>query len=173
MDYWTGNILEGGHQVEVQAPLERIPIFEKAGSIIPMMNPETETLAQDLAGSKYRTIGNSLIWRVFGSESLAGERFVLYDGTQVTVDRQAGQLRINQIQSPVIRGYEVVLPVAKAPTSVELSGRRLLALDDGGYRAGKEGWWLNANDGMSHVLFTTDDFSLTIKEHSSGSARAR
>jgi len=165
VDYWTGNILEGGHRVEVQAPLERIPIFVKAGSIIPMMNPETETLAQDLAGSKYRTIGNSLIWRVFGSESLGGERFVLYDGTQVTVDRHAGQLRINQAQSPVIRGYEVVLRAAKAPTSVELSGRRLSMLDDSGYRAGKEGWWLSANDGMLHVLFTSDNFSLTIREH--------
>jgi len=165
VDYWTGNILEGGHQVEVQAPLERIPIFVKAGSIIPMINPETETLAQDLADSKYRTIGNSLIWRVFGSESLGGEKFVLYDGTQVTVDRQAGQLRINEAQSPVIRGYEVILPAAKAPTSVELSGRRLSTLDDGGYRAGKEGWWLSANDGMLHVLFTSDNFSLTIREH--------
>jgi len=130
-----------------------------------MMNPETETLAQDLAGSEYRTIGNSLIWRVFGSESLGGERFVLYDGTQVTVDRQADHLRINQIQSPVIRGYEVVLRAAKAPTAVELSGRRLSMLDDSGYRAGKEGWWLSANDGMLHVLFTSDNFSLTIREH--------
>jgi hypothetical protein len=113
------------------------------------------------------------MWRVFGSRSLAGESFVLYDGTQVTVDRQAGRLRINQTQSPVIRAYEVVLPAAQAPSAVELSGKKLLALDDGGYRAGKEGWWRSDHDGMLHALFVSDNFSLTMREHGGESARAQ
>jgi hypothetical protein len=165
VDYWTGEIMEGGRQVEAQAPLERIPIFVKAGSIIPMLNPETETLAQDLAGTKYRTIGNSLVWRLFGSNSRAGEKFFLYDGTQASVDRKGGQIRVDEAQSPVIRSYEVVLPTAKAPTLVEVSGKQLLSLDDGGRRAGKEGWWQSADNGLLHVLFTTDNFSLVIREH--------
>jgi len=35
INYWTGELLEGGRQVSVKAPLDRIPLFVKAGAIIP------------------------------------------------------------------------------------------------------------------------------------------
>lgn len=35
-DYWTHECLEGGQTVSADAPLERIPLFVKAGSIFPM-----------------------------------------------------------------------------------------------------------------------------------------
>ena len=38
IDYWTNETYEGGQWIEVAAPLDIIPIFVKAGSIIPVMN---------------------------------------------------------------------------------------------------------------------------------------
>ncbi len=35
INYWTGELQEGGQQVLVEAPLDRIPLFVKAGAIIP------------------------------------------------------------------------------------------------------------------------------------------
>jgi alpha-D-xyloside xylohydrolase/alpha-glucosidase len=35
VDYWTGKTLNGGRQVRVDAPLDRIPILIRAGSVIP------------------------------------------------------------------------------------------------------------------------------------------
>ncbi len=35
-DFWTGKRLEGGQAVEVQAPLDRMPLYVRAGSIVPM-----------------------------------------------------------------------------------------------------------------------------------------
>lgn len=35
-DFWTGEILQGGKTVRADAPIEKIPLFIKAGSIIPM-----------------------------------------------------------------------------------------------------------------------------------------
>ena len=35
-DFWTDRRLSGGQVVEVDAPLDRIPVFVRAGSIIPM-----------------------------------------------------------------------------------------------------------------------------------------
>ena len=35
-DFWTDRRLSGGQVVEVAAPLERIPVFVRAGSIVPM-----------------------------------------------------------------------------------------------------------------------------------------
>ena len=36
VDYWTGKVFEGGSSSMMDAPLDRVPIFVKAGSIIPM-----------------------------------------------------------------------------------------------------------------------------------------
>ncbi len=35
LDYWTSTLYEGGGEIEVEAPLERIPLFVRAGAIIP------------------------------------------------------------------------------------------------------------------------------------------
>jgi len=35
-DFWTGQSFEGGEKIKADAPIEKIPLFIKAGSIIPM-----------------------------------------------------------------------------------------------------------------------------------------
>ncbi len=35
-DFWTGEQFEGGQQVEVPAPIDEMPLFVRAGSIVPM-----------------------------------------------------------------------------------------------------------------------------------------
>ena len=35
-DFWTGNVLAGGETIDSPAPLETIPLYVKAGSIVPM-----------------------------------------------------------------------------------------------------------------------------------------
>jgi alpha-D-xyloside xylohydrolase len=35
-DFWTGNYIKGGQTIEAAAPLETMPLYVKAGSIIPM-----------------------------------------------------------------------------------------------------------------------------------------
>ncbi len=40
-DFWTGSSMEGGHAVDAAAPLERIPLYLRAGSIVPM-GPDEE-----------------------------------------------------------------------------------------------------------------------------------
>ena len=36
VDFWTGQTIEGGQTVEAQAPIETIPLYVRAGSIVPM-----------------------------------------------------------------------------------------------------------------------------------------
>jgi alpha-D-xyloside xylohydrolase len=40
-DFWTGEKLTGGRHIEAAAPLERIPLYVRAGSILPL-GPEEE-----------------------------------------------------------------------------------------------------------------------------------
>jgi len=44
-DFWTGKTLEGGKAIDAAAPLDRIPLYVRAGSIIPM-GPEVEYAAE-------------------------------------------------------------------------------------------------------------------------------
>ena len=48
-DFWSGKAVEGGREMEADAPLERMPLFVRAGSIVPM-GPEIEYAAQNAAG---------------------------------------------------------------------------------------------------------------------------
>jgi alpha-D-xyloside xylohydrolase len=48
-DFWTGEHLAGGQEVEAAAPLDRMPIFVRAGSIVPM-GPEIEYAAEKPEG---------------------------------------------------------------------------------------------------------------------------
>ncbi|MEO3755762.1 TIM-barrel domain-containing protein [Streptomyces sp. B6B3] len=40
IDAWTGNTQEGGTRVEAPAPLERIPVYARTGTILPLARPD-------------------------------------------------------------------------------------------------------------------------------------
>ena len=48
-DFWSGASVKGGQDVDAEAPLDRIPLFVRAGSIIPL-GPEIEYADQKPAG---------------------------------------------------------------------------------------------------------------------------
>jgi alpha-D-xyloside xylohydrolase len=47
-DFWTGTSLDGGRTLEVAAPIDRIPLFVRSGSIIPL-GPDEEWASEKLA----------------------------------------------------------------------------------------------------------------------------
>ena len=48
-DFWTGEKLEGGQQMVAKAPLDRIPLYVRAGAILPL-GPESEYAEQHPEG---------------------------------------------------------------------------------------------------------------------------
>jgi len=48
-DFWTGALQKGGRETESDAPLDRIPLFVRAGSILPL-GPEIEYAGEKPAG---------------------------------------------------------------------------------------------------------------------------
>ncbi|MFZ1011709.1 MAG: TIM-barrel domain-containing protein, partial [Terracidiphilus sp.] len=48
-DFWSGKSMPGGQEIEADAPLDRMPLFVRAGSILPM-GPQIEYAAQDPSG---------------------------------------------------------------------------------------------------------------------------
>ena len=39
-NFWTNKYYEGGQWIEEEAPIEKIPLFVKEGSILPIAKPE-------------------------------------------------------------------------------------------------------------------------------------
>lgn len=70
-DYWTNQRYEGGQTVEVDAPISQIPLFVRAGSIVPMGAPVQST-AQKQAIESIRVYPG------------ADTRFTLYDDDGTT-----------------------------------------------------------------------------------------
>jgi alpha-glucosidase (family GH31 glycosyl hydrolase) len=161
VDYWNGQILRGEQEITVPAPLHEIPILVKAGAIVPLIDPDTQTLAVHLANRRYRTLDSALTWRVFPSNGISQSRFEICDGTSATVDQSTSDIRVKG-RSSIIRPYKIMLPLNRPPTKVTLGNVTLEQVSAAGYRAGKEGWWLDRGRHLVDISFTADNFSLAV-----------
>ena len=161
VNYWTDEITSGGKEVTIPAPLEEIPLFVKAGSVIPFTRPDLDTLAADLAGGKYQTLDNSLIWKIFRCRQASAASFASYDGAKVSVEQNTNQVQVKG-ESPEVRQYEIVVTLPQPPRDVLLSRHRLERLDNLGAFPGKEGWTFDPATKTLHVRFLNSDFSLRI-----------
>ncbi len=78
-DFWSGRAESGGRQIDADAPLDRMPLFVRAGSIIPF-GPEIEYAAQDPGGA--------IEVRVYRG---ADGKFDLYEDAGDSYDYEKGQ----------------------------------------------------------------------------------
>lgn len=78
-DWWTGERHEGGRWAEVDAPLDRFPVFQRAGTVVALLDPPPLSLDDDrfIAGEF------DLALRVAGQ---GHERRTLFDGTEIALD---------------------------------------------------------------------------------------
>jgi alpha-D-xyloside xylohydrolase len=78
-DFWTGQRISGGQTLESAAPLERMPLYVRAGSIVPM-GPEIQYAGQDPQGA--------IELRIYRG---ADGRFDLYEDSGDSYDYEKGQ----------------------------------------------------------------------------------
>ena len=145
IDYATGKVFDGNQTKSYECPLERIPVFVRAGSIIPM--------APDMLASTGKP-PDHLIVDVYGP---AKAKFDLYEDDGESLDYEKGESaetplafaglkgRSSQLTigpttgtfagQPGERSYEIRLHGIAGPTSVMVNGRALRR-----NRSGAEGW---------------------------------
>jgi alpha-glucosidase len=131
-DYWTGEKIEGGRYINAVTPLERMPVFARAGAIIPMqpeMNYEGEKPVSPLTLDIYPS---------------AGSAFELYEDDGLTLDylngkyaitrieyRQNNDLAFVDIQSPVGefqlpgRSLVIKLHTDKKPSGIDINKKHV------------------------------------------------
>jgi alpha-glucosidase (family GH31 glycosyl hydrolase) len=76
-DFWSGELCEGGQVVQSHAELDHIPVFAKAGAIIPRLDPSPQTLTT-ATNERIKTAGEDLLVDIYPGSN--GD-FCLYDGT--------------------------------------------------------------------------------------------
>jgi alpha-D-xyloside xylohydrolase len=81
-DYWTGAAIDGGNAIDAPAPLDRIPLYVRAGSILPM-GPDLEYADQKAA--------DPIELRVYRG---ADGAFDLYEDENDTYNYERGQRAI-------------------------------------------------------------------------------
>ena len=115
-NYWTNEKLRGGQTVKVQAPIDTIPLFVRAGSILPLGAPvESTHEKQALMRVKVYPGGDAA--------------FTLYDDDGTTYGYERGEHRITTLRWNDARG-RLTMEGAKATDKseaelVEVIGRKL------------------------------------------------
>lgn len=89
-DYWTGETLEGGRHVLAYAPLDKLPLYVKAGGIIPHADVASSTMAwMDGSGDEATASVSVLSVDLYGG-GVAESTFDYYEDDGLTVDYRGG-----------------------------------------------------------------------------------
>ncbi len=146
LNYWTGDPLTGGADVTVPAPLEQIPIFVRAGAILPF-KPEKETAT--LNWSDPNLLAGPLVWKAYPTKTANTSTFTLPDGTTATLQTTPTNLTITGT-SPTERAYEVIVTTPAPPTNIQLDGKPA------------ENTHYDPTTHQLHIPFTTKAFTLIL-----------
>lgn len=167
VDYWTGRLYSGKQTVNgYKAPLDRLPLFVRAGAVVPMFpegtldwkaGKDSGRLDVDVYPSgtstftNYEDDGRSQAWK---SGSSASQRFDVAAPTTgkgpVTVT--VGSVNGSYAGKPASRGYGLAVHTNTAPSAVAVDGADVggvaskAALD-----AAASGWFYDAATGVIHV----------------------
>jgi alpha-glucosidase (family GH31 glycosyl hydrolase) len=148
LNYWTGEHLTGGTDVTVDAPVDQIPLFVRAGSILPFI-PEKRTAT--LNWSDPNLLAGPLVWKAYPGKAGSTSTFTLPDKTAATLETTQTNLTITG-SSPTERPYEVVVITIAPPATVQLNGKPFPP----------ESWTYDQATHQLHATFTAKAFTLLI-----------
>lgn len=151
----TGEVFEGPATRSVEAPLARLPLFARAGAIVPLLAPDVETLASASAPGvvDLEDRAGELWARVFPG---AARTFCLADGTCLSARATGGAFEVSVESAPRPRTYTLEiawrLHASGAPEAVEAGGSTLTLLADrAAFDAASEGAFFDAGTGTLWV----------------------
>jgi len=179
IDWWNGTVYSGGAAggvtIDVAAPLETLPLFVRAGAIVPLLRPTIDTLSPTTQPPErvdsYANDAGVLYVRIVPSESASA--FVLFDGARlaqapiaggaaggVAIDFHGGQTFVSGALLEILRAEAVPDSVTRNDTAVHQYDT-LAALE-----AATDGWfwepamggrlWVKVPDGTQHVTIAMD-----------------
>ncbi|WP_088052405.1 TIM-barrel domain-containing protein [Virgibacillus dakarensis] len=189
IDYWSGEVYNGPRMVnDYQAPLEKLPLFVKAGAIVPMWpeNNSYKELANDhpLIVDIYPEGKNSFtlyeddgVTRAYQEGAFAEQKITTdapengSGNIEITVGASKGEYE----GKPEHRPYEFTIHTSKKPANVGIGkGKKLKQYESKNeFSEASEGWYYDEADrnGVVHVktasMATNKSFTMTVYGSSS------
>ena len=152
--WWNGAAYSGPGWIDAPAPLMQIPLFVKAGAIIPGLPDDVDTLVP-AADPAIRVANDDLVIDVYAASGHVSSVFALWDGSELMWDSQTGEFSVSG--SPVSRRYLLRFRQYGAAEDVRLIG-------DGGESVPQ--WRSDEATGAVVVEHTGADFRLWIQLNS-------
>jgi alpha-D-xyloside xylohydrolase len=121
IDFWSGELREGPATMEVDAPLDRIPLFVRAGAIIPLLPEDVETLVRrhEAMAADVVAMDDRRVLDVWPGDS----------GSVQTWDGLAAELGTDNGRAVLRVGSETARPVEIRLRGRELAGLRVPGAD--------------------------------------------
>ncbi len=166
-DYWTGKSYSGKQNIHVVTPLDSMPVFVKAGSIIPQQQVEL------FVGAKGQA---QLTLNVYPGNG----RFTLYEDDGKTLQYQQGKFAVTNIEvaengknvqvtihpetegfQSAVQQYRLAIRAAQVPAKVLVNGNALVKLDD--VTTTQPGYYYDAEHGILWTTVSKSDKATSIQ----------
>ncbi len=151
-DWWTGERIEGGVDLEVDAPLGKLPLYQRAGSVVPMLRPTIDTLSP--VDDSYAADPGRLYARVAAGPA---EAFTLFDGSRIAHDG-AGTFSVAAGEA-FVAGFQIEVMGLESPAVAELPEVE----DAEALEAAERGWYVD-DQGWLHVRLAPGDEGFALRE---------
>ncbi len=152
IDWFDGSEVDGGadgREITVDAPLSKLPLWLRAGGVVPLLRPSIDSLSPTSEPALVDSFASDagVLWARAVPQGATTRR--LFDGAVLTVLREPAATGVQWTSGEVFVGAVVVelLGVAAAPSAVTLDGAALAAAPGADALAGAPGWWFDAGRG--------------------------
>jgi alpha-D-xyloside xylohydrolase len=162
IDWFSGTSHEGGARAEVAAPLDTLPLFLRAGAIIPLLRPTIDTLSPTTRGGveSYANDAGPLTVRL--APDATATSFTLYDGTRVSQQRVDAATTIDVAPGTTFTKGAVLEVIRSGATAVTAGDAALAKVTtESALEAAATGWrtddamggtvWVKLPPGAAHV----------------------
>ena len=133
VSFWTGAPAAGGQTLLVETPMETIPVFARAGAVLPELPPDVMTLvpAAGRGGQTVHSMDDRRVYEVVGEDSGKAEikdfegRSVVREGRTLTIEGKPAQVtvrwRFGGAKSVTVNGAAVHVETKDAASTVTFS----------------------------------------------------
>ena len=164
IDFWTNERIDrsaaGGNHAWFNADRTKLPLFARAGAIIPMLAELPQTLcdANYVNNDAIRTPTDGLLVRIYPADA---SRFLVHDGTEITCRTSAGAVEV-AITAPHPRPVQLTVLAAR-PAGVRKDGTALTErADPNAFASEPAAWRHDPTTGFLEVKFPITGGSTTI-----------
>ncbi|MGZ5154665.1 MAG: hypothetical protein ACXWC5_31985 [Burkholderiales bacterium] len=118
IDYWSGKRISGRQTIAVAAPLDRLPLYVRSGTILPKIPEDVMTLvpATKYADKQVKSIDNRRVYEIYPGAK--PESIQDFEGRSISSGDQPGTLTITGAPAHIILRWRFA-----SPSTVTVNGR--------------------------------------------------